>query len=90
MEGEGAINAWDEASEAAFLSDQREQGIAAPPPEPKPAAEEETDSKALPALKDLVDRIPAETRQLMDELFRARFVTVRRLPKKALKDPPAA
>ena len=39
----------------------------------------------LPPMEDLVKRIPAPTRELMEELFRARFVTVKRVPKSALK-----
>jgi hypothetical protein len=39
----------------------------------------------LPPLEDLVKRIPMPTRDLMEELFRARFVTVKRVPKSALK-----
>ncbi len=53
-------------------------GIAAPP------AEAEADD-VLPPLEGLVNRIPAPTRALVDELFRAKFVTVRRVPKSALK-----
>jgi hypothetical protein len=37
-------------------------------------------------LDELVNRIPQATRDLMDELFRARFITVRRMPKSALKE----
>jgi len=33
----------------------------------------------------LVKRIPLATRDLLEELFRARFVTVKRVPKSALK-----
>ena len=40
---------------------------------------------SLSPMEDLVKRIPAPTRELMEELFRARFVTVKRLPKTALK-----
>jgi len=32
-----------------------------------------------------VNRIPAETRELLDELFRVKFTTVRRVKKKDLK-----
>jgi len=32
-----------------------------------------------------VQRIPAPTRELLDELFRAKFVGVKRLPKSAFK-----
>ncbi len=45
---------------------------------------EETPVK-LPPLDDLVQRIPPEVRELMDELFRAKFVRVQRVPKKALQ-----
>ncbi len=46
-----------------------------------PVAAEES----LPPLEDLVKRIPLATRDLLEELFRARFVTVKRVPKSALK-----
>ena len=36
-------------------------------------------------MEDLIKRIPAPAREAMEELFRARFVTVKRLPKTALK-----
>ncbi|MFI5335641.1 MAG: hypothetical protein ACHQ5A_02580 [Opitutales bacterium] len=39
----------------------------------------------LPALDGLVQRIPAEAREVMEELFRAKFVTVKRVPRSALK-----
>jgi len=42
-------------------------------------------NQSLPPMEDLVKRIPAPTRELMEELFRARFVTVRRVPRSALK-----
>ena len=49
-------------------------------------ATEETDTKNLPPLDELVKRIPAETREALDDLFRAKFVRVVRVPKKALED----
>lgn len=70
--------------EAAFLAQEREMGIVTPqlmheetPPEEK---------GDLPPMEDLVKRIPAPARELMEELFRARFVTVKRVPKSALKN----
>jgi hypothetical protein len=48
------------------------------PPEPAEAGD-------LPSLDELVQRIPASTRALIDELFRARFVAVKRLPRAAFK-----
>lgn len=52
------------------------------------AREEEEEGEPagpLPALDELVARIPQSTRALIDELFRAKFVGVRRIPAKALK-----
>jgi hypothetical protein len=39
----------------------------------------------LPPMEDLVKRIPAPAREALEELFRARFVTVKRIPQSALK-----
>lgn len=39
----------------------------------------------LPEIDALVARLPAEVRETLDELFRARFVAVKKLPKKALE-----
>jgi hypothetical protein len=69
--------------EVAFLAQERESGaIAAAPLPPAGMPEEKAD---LPPMEDLVKRIPAPARELMEELFRARFVTVKRLPQSALK-----
>lgn len=69
--------------EAALLAQEREMGIVTPALEHMEAQEE---PKAdLPPMEDLVNRIPAPARELMEELFRARFVTVKRMPKSALK-----
>jgi hypothetical protein len=69
--------------EAAFLAQEREMGGVTPtlmhtetPPD---------DKGDLPPMDDLVKRIPMPTRDLMEELFRAKFVTVKRVPKSALK-----
>lgn len=43
------------------------------------------DQSPLPALDELVARIPAVTRQLVDELFRAKFIKVQRVDRKHLK-----
>ena len=89
---ENGANVWpDEAAETAFLA-----GLsgptepAAPVVEaPETAAEDEEEEEKetpLPALDELVQRLSPETRELLDDLFRAKFVTVRRVPKQALKD----
>jgi hypothetical protein len=83
-----STNAWpDEAAEAAFLGETRAPAeTPVPPPAEVPAARaEEFAGKKLPKLDDLVHRIPEGTRELLEELFRAKFVAVRRVPGKALK-----
>lgn len=81
---ENGANVWvDEAAEAAFLSEAKARGE--PVAITAPEAVEDADPKSLPALDELVKRIPADVRATLDELFRAKFVAVRRLPKTALK-----
>jgi len=55
------------------------------PARPIEGSAEPADTKPLPALVDLVNRIPPEVREALEDLFRARFVTVKRVPAKALK-----
>ena len=86
MAGETGTSNWpDESAEALFRAETRERGEPDLPAGVIAEAPEETDAKGLPALEDLVKRIPAETRELMDELFRAKFTTVKRVPAKALQ-----
>ena len=86
MAGEPAATNWpDESAESAFRAESRERGEPDLPAGLIVEATEETDTKGLPALEDLVKRISPETRELMDELFRAKFTSVRRVPAKALK-----
>lgn len=86
---DGAPVGPSEGEEAAFLAEQREQGFTpATPTRGAPAATEDEDANAsapLPPLDDLVARIPPATRQMMEELFRARFITVKRVPRTAMK-----
>ncbi|MDB6092962.1 MAG: hypothetical protein JWM32_524 [Verrucomicrobia bacterium] len=84
---ENGANVWsDEAAESAFLAEQRDSGTPAPPSAVAEASEEVDSKNALPSLDELVKRISPGTRELMDELFRAKFIAVRRVPKKALKE----
>jgi hypothetical protein len=39
----------------------------------------------LPPMDDLVQRIPGPVREALEELFRARFIGVKRIPQSALK-----
>lgn len=86
VEDEGPAPSWpDDATESAFRAEAKERGepvrVAREPEE----AEEEKESGALPRLDDLVARIPPEVREALEDLFRARFVAVKRVPRKALK-----
>ena len=68
----------------------RDQSAAASPAARRAAAaadDEEAEGKgaALPEVDALVARLPAEVRETLDELFRARFVAVKKLPKKAFQ-----
>ena len=85
LETEGPVNAWpDESAESAMLSELKSRGeLATPMPT---QAVEETDTRNLPPLDELVKRIPPEVRETLDDLFRVKYVRVVRVPKKALKD----
>jgi len=72
------------ADEASFLAEQRVQGVV-PPAATAGPANEPTDLSPLPSLEELVQRIPAEARAALDDLFRAKFTGVRRVSKKMLK-----
>lgn len=69
----------------------RDQSPAASPSARRSAAaaaeDEDGDGKttALPEIDALVARLPAEVRETLDELFRARFIAVKKLPKKLLQ-----
>lgn len=70
--------------EAAFLAQERENGYAPALRATRPGGDDDLTGE-LPPLEDLVKRIPLATRDVMEELFRAKFVTVRRIPRSALK-----
>lgn len=83
---EGPPPEWpDDSAESAFRAEAKERGETVVPTRPVAEEAEPADPKPLPALNDLVGRIPAEVRETLEDLFRARFVTVKRVPAKALK-----
>ncbi len=73
-----------EAEESAFLAEQR---LANPPPPIAAigAIEADEENVALPPMDDLIRRIPASAREVMDQLFRAKFIAVKRMPAPAFK-----
>ncbi len=70
--------------EAAFLA--AEGGGSPVPLAASSTSDAEEDTGELPPMEDLITRIPGAARELMEELFRARFITVKRIPKAALKN----
>jgi hypothetical protein len=84
-EGDSDVTWPDESAESAFLSEARARGEPVMADTATAELAEETDPKSLPPLEELVQRIPPEVREVLDDLFRARFTTVRRVPRKALK-----
>ena len=75
----------DETAESSFRSEARERGEPVASIKSREVADE-TDSKPLPPLSELVERIPPGVREALEDLFRARFTAVRRIPRQALKD----
>jgi len=67
----------DEGDETAFLSEATARGEAPPAPS---KGEAPVLGDRLPALDELVARVPAGVRDVLDELFRAKFTAVRRFP----------
>jgi len=88
---EGVPLGFDDAAEAAFLADARDRGDGVPfaplvaKAGPEPREEEAEERIPLPALAERVARIPAGVRETLEELYRAKFIAVRRVPAKALK-----
>jgi hypothetical protein len=76
----------DEMAESAFRAEARARGEPVVPVKAQEA--EAVESGPLPPLDELVKRIPPEVREVLDELFRAKFVTVKRVPERALKEKP--
>jgi hypothetical protein len=78
--------AWpDDADESAFLAEAAGAGGTTLGAPRDTGDADETDDANLPPLETLKARIPRETHELLEELFRARFVAVKKIPRQALK-----
>lgn len=81
-----SINVWpDEAAEVAFFGATSEPETPSAKPMPESGEQRESPAPPLPKLEELVNRIPPESRELLDELFRAKFTVVRRIKSSDLK-----
>jgi hypothetical protein len=75
----------DEETEMAMRSELRAKGegvVAAA----RAASDEGEVAAPLPPLDSLVSRVPPAVREVLDELFRARFTGVRRVSSRVLKE----
>ncbi|PTY05906.1 hypothetical protein DB347_16345 [Opitutaceae bacterium EW11] len=77
----------DDAAESAFLLEQREAdnpagGSSTPKAD---GADSADDATPLPPMQELIDRIPPQARETLEDLFRAKFIAVRRASPDALK-----
>lgn len=76
----------DENAEAAYLSEAKGRGEETPPAATAETIDEAADANAtLPSVEALKQRLPAKVLEAVDDLFRAKFTRVTRVPKKALK-----
>lgn len=82
---DGPPSGFDEMAESAFRAEARERGESVAPTAASVESAEETDPKELPPLNDLVQRLSPEVREVLEDLFRAKFIAVKRVPKSALK-----
>ncbi|PHX73130.1 MAG: hypothetical protein CK548_02165 [Opitutia bacterium] len=85
---ENGANVWpDENAEAAFIADARQRGepVKAAVATVQAAEEKEDLRRSTPPLAELVDRLSPAVREVLDDLFRVKFTTVRRVPKSVLK-----
>jgi len=75
----------DDVAESAFLAEARARGetVAVKPVAAREEAEAPTGP--LPGLDAMVARIPVEVREVLEELYRAKFTAVRRVSAKFLK-----
>jgi len=77
----------DAASEGAFLAEARERGeaVVGVPVAATRAEEVEELKGPLPPLDEMIQQIPTAVREVLEELYRAKFTAVRRVPAKDLK-----
>ncbi len=76
-----------ESDEAAFLSEARDRGetVVAAPVAQRETEEAAIDPKALPSADQLAAKLSPEVREVLDDLFRAKFTNVRKVSPKLLK-----
>ena len=74
-----------EDAESAFRAEARERGEEVAVEAALDSAEAEEEKRAVPALDELMPKLPESVRDTLEELFRAKFVRVIRVRKKDLR-----
>ena len=74
-----------EDAESAFRAEARERGEEVAVEAALDSAEAEEEKRAVPALDELMPKLPEAVRDTLEELFRAKFVRVIRVRKKDLR-----
>lgn len=82
---DGAPEWPDERTESAMVAELEQRAEVSPPTRRRTRANEDANGDALPELDTLIAAIPANVRTTLDELFRAQFTKVRRVPEAVLK-----
>lgn len=89
-EWEGDGPEWpDESAEAAMQGELRQRDVSGPAPPAvvrRKVAATEVAGPPLPGLEEAKARVPAKVLAVLDELFRAQFSEVRRVPEAVLKE----
>lgn len=85
FDSEGPASWPDDAAESSFIAEARDRGESVKATIATAEIIDEKDTKSLPPLADLLKRLSPEVRETLDELFRVRFTSVKRTPKKWFK-----
>ena len=80
-----AAPAPEQPESAPWIDEEREATAA--PNRRKEAVRDTLDGGPLPELEDMIAQVPADLQEKMDDLFRAKFQTVKRVPEAVLKSP---
>ena len=75
------------AMKAAMEVEDAQRHATAAPNRRKEAVRDTLDGGPLPELEDMIAQVPADLQEKMDDLFRAKFQTVKRVPEAVLKSP---
>lgn len=76
------------AMKAAMEVEEAQRHATAAPNRRKEEVRDTLDGGPLPELEEMIAKVPAELKEAMDELFRAKFQSVKRVPQAVLNSEP--